>query len=213
MVEGNPATHLQAFLSGDDGRHLDKYLLPRFGSLPIATIVERRVQEFIADLTRTEYVWANGVSRKLSPKSIRNIVGVLKLILGEKVWRQWKLSLPEIPPHEQRCFSSEEMLQIINAATGQWKVLLATLASTGLRCGEAFGLHVENLDLSGGRIFVRRSVWNGEKVSVKTKRGYRVVNIEPGLVQMLSTHLGDRRGECSRPATVRLSARITSTGS
>src|SRR5712692_383002 len=65
------------------GSHLDKYLLPRFGSLPIAAIDERRVQDFIADLTRMEYT-RNGVSKRLSPKSIRNIVGVLKQILGER---------------------------------------------------------------------------------------------------------------------------------
>jgi len=176
------------------GSHLQKYLLPRFGSMPSAAIDERRAQEFIADLTRMEYTWPNGVSKKLSPKSIRNIVGVLKQILGEKVWRDWKLSLPEIPLKEQRCFSPDEMLHIVNAATGQWRVLFATLASTGLRCGEAFGLHVEDLDLAAGRIYVRRSVWNGEEVSVKTKQGYRVVNIEPGLVHMLAAHLGDRRG-------------------
>jgi integrase len=68
------------------------------------------------------------------------------------------------------------------------------LASTGLRCGEAFGLHVEDIDLSAGRIYVRRSVWNGEEVSVKTKQGYRTVNIEPALVEMLIAHLGDRKG-------------------
>jgi len=134
------------------------------------------------------------VKKRLSPKSIRNILGVLKQILGEKVWREWKLSLPEIPLKEQRCFSPDEMLRIVNAVDGQWKVLFATLASTGLRCGEAFGLHVEDLDLSAGRLYVRRSVWNGEEVSVKTKQGYRAVNIEPTLCQMLAAHLGDRKG-------------------
>ena len=82
------------------------------------------------------------------------------------------------------------MLQIINAVNGQWKVLFSTLASTGLRCGEAFGLHVQDLDLATGRIYVRRSIWNGQEVSVKTKQGYRAVNIEPALVQMLAAHLG-----------------------
>jgi integrase len=85
------------------------------------------------------------------------------------------------------------MLQIVNAGTGQWRVLFATLASTGLRCGEAFGLHVEDLDLKAGRIYVRRSVWNGNEVSVKTKQGYRAVNVEPGLVKMLAAHLGERK--------------------
>ena len=174
------------------GSHLEKYLMPRFGSLTFAAVGERRVQEFIADLTRTEYVRSNGARRRLSPKSIRNIVGVLKLIVGEKVWRDWNLRFPEIPIREQRCFSPDEMRLIVDAASGHWKVLFATLASTGMRCGEAFGLHVEDLDLTAGRIYIRRSVWEGEEVTPKTKRGYRVVNVDPALVQMLSAHLGKR---------------------
>jgi integrase len=160
----------------------------------VAAIDERRVQEFIADLSRMKYTWPNGVSKKLSPKSIRNIVGVLKQVVGEKVWREWSLSLPEIPWKEQRCFSPDEMLRIVNAATGQWRVLFATLASTGLRCGEAFGLHIEDLDLTAGRIYVRRSIWNGEEGSVKTKQGYRAVNIEPSLIEMMAAQLGERKG-------------------
>ncbi|MGC2270525.1 MAG: tyrosine-type recombinase/integrase [Candidatus Sulfotelmatobacter sp.] len=176
------------------GGHLDKYLLPRFGSLPSAAIDERRVQEFIAELVRTDYVKPNGIRKKLSPKSICNIIGVLKLILGKKVWREWTLSLPKNPDTEQRCFSPEEMLQIINVAKGQWKALFATLASTGMRCGEAFGLHVEDLDLQAARIFIRRSIWNGQEVAVKTKWGYRAITIEPSLCDMLNAHLGGRRG-------------------
>lgn len=63
------------------GSHLEKYLMPKFGSLSMLAIDERRVQEFIVDLTRTEYAVSKGRRRKLSPKSIRNIVGVLKLIV------------------------------------------------------------------------------------------------------------------------------------
>ena len=174
------------------GSHMEKYLIPRFGSLPMAAIDGRRVQEFITDLSRTEYVCPNGVSRRLSPKTIRNIVGVLKMIMGEKVWRDWDIRLPEIPVKEQRCFSPDEMRSVVNAATGQWRVLFATLAGTGMRCGESFGLHVEDLDLKAGRIYIRRSVWNGEEGSVKTKRGYQAVNIEPTLIALLTEHLGYR---------------------
>jgi integrase len=62
-----------------------------------------------------------------------------------------------------------------------------------MRCGEVFGLHVEDVELSAGRIFIRRSVWNGQEVSVKTTRGYRAVNIEPVLVDMLTVHLAGRQ--------------------
>lgn len=174
------------------GSHLDKYLIPRFGSLPMNAIDERRVQEFISDLSRTEYVWPNGVSKRLSPKTIQNIIGVLKQIVGKKACSDWDLRLPEIPVREQRCLSPDEMRQVVFAAKGQWKALFATLAGTGMRCGEAFGLHVEDLDLRTGRIFIRRSVWNGQEGTVKTKRGYRVVNIEPALVEILTAHLAGR---------------------
>lgn len=71
------------------------------------------------------------IFKKLSPKTIRNVVGVLKLIVGEKVWREWGLSLPEIPVKEQRYFSPNEIRQIINAASGQWKVLFCDLGKHG----------------------------------------------------------------------------------
>jgi integrase len=164
------------------GSHIDKYLSPRFGPLSVDEVDERKVQEFIADLNRTE----------LAPKSIRNIVGVLKLILGKSRWNDWNLVLPEVPEKEQRYFTADEMRQIIDAATGQWKVLFATMACTGMRCGEVFGLHVEDLSLSAGQIKVQRSVWHGCEVTVKTKKGYRTVDIESALADMLHKHLNGR---------------------
>jgi integrase len=175
------------------GSHLGKYLLPRFGSMPVTAIDERRAQEFIADLTRTTYKWPNGISKPLSVKTIKNIVGVLRLILGDKVWRDWNLSFPETAIKEQRCFTQNEMMVVVNASKGRWKVLFATLACSGLRCGEIFGLHVEDLDLVAGKIHVRRNIWNGQEVSVKTKNGYRTVNIEPELVSMLTAYLAGRK--------------------
>lgn len=175
------------------GSHLDKYILPRFGSLPLTSVDEKRVQEFIADLARTKYRLPNGSARFLSPKSIRNVVGVVKQVLGIKVWRDWTLRFPECSKKEQRFFSPEESLAIIDEAKGQWKLLFATLACTGLRCGECFGLHIEDLDLANGQVHVRRSVWNGQELTTKTQSGNRVVNIEPKLVEMLAAHVGTRK--------------------
>jgi len=165
------------------GSHIDKYLLPRFGKLPIDDVGERKVQEFIAELNHSE----------LAPKSVRNILGVLKLILGKKRWRDWNLVLPEVPEREQRYFTEDEMRKIINSVEGQWRALFATMAATGLRCGEVFGLHVEDLDLASCRIHVRRSVWRGQEVTVKSKSGNRTVNIEPALAEILRQHLGARK--------------------
>ncbi len=111
------------------GSHIDKYLLPRFGELSIDAVDERRVQDFVTDLNRAE----------LAPKSVRNIIGVLKLILGKSRWRDWNLILPEVPEREQRYFIEDEMRKIINSVDGQWRVLFATMAGPGLRCGEYLG--------------------------------------------------------------------------
>jgi integrase len=164
------------------GSHIDKYLLPRFGQLPVDAVDERGVQEFVADLNRTD----------LAPKSIRNIVGVLKVILGKSRWQDWTLGLPEVSQKEQRFFTEDEMRKIINSVSGQWHALFATMAGTGLRCGEVFGLHVDDLDLPSCRIHVRRSVWRGQEGTVKTKSGNRTVDIDPALSNVLREHLGGR---------------------
>src|SRR5215472_8992001 len=84
------------------------------------------------------------------------------------------------------------MRAIITQAKGQWRVLFATLAGTGLCAEEVFGLHVVDLELQHARLRVRRSVWHGQEVSVKTKNGHRVVHIEPALLEMLRQHLDTR---------------------
>ena len=177
------------------GSHLDKYLNPRLGDVRLEKINERRAQELIAELSRTQYVVPNGkgTRKQLSPKSVRNILEVLRLVLGKPA-RDWSLVLPEVPEREQRYFSEDEMRGIIEASKGQWRVLFATFASTGLRAGEAFGLHVGDIDFDKATITVRRSVWNGQEVTPKTKKGYRVVNVDSALVELLREHLNGRLG-------------------
>ena len=85
-------------------------------------------------------------SLTLSRKSILNIVGVLKLVLGRKAWMSWEeMNLGKPPRSKQRYFTEEQLKQIIEAAPGQYRVLFAVLAGTGMRIGEAAGLYVETL--------------------------------------------------------------------
>jgi integrase len=89
------------------------------------------------------------------------------------------------------CDCSKEGLWACHAS-GQWKVLFALLARTGMRIGEAIGLEVEDLDLAAGMIRVRRSIWKGKAITPKTKRSKRPIYIEPALVEMLSAYLTGR---------------------
>lgn len=71
-------------------------------------------------------------------------------------------------------------------------MLFHLAAFTGLRSGELAGLHVGDLDFVRGVIRVRRSVWKGQEVSTKTKRGYRDVWIDSATIAFLRQHLGRR---------------------
>jgi integrase len=177
---------------------LTKHILPRFGSLPLDSVDETAVQEFVADLKRTTFELRkpNGdliKTYRLSRKTILNIVGVVKLILGKKIWIIWDLDLGKPEGPEQRYFTEEQLKRIIEEAEGQNSVLFALLAGTGMRIGEAAGLHVDDLDLDNCVIYVRRGVWNGQELSPKTKNAVREIDIDPGLAETLRQHIEDKK--------------------
>jgi hypothetical protein len=82
---------------------------------------ETAVQEFVADLKRATFERRKpkGKDRlpqgnvvktyKLSRRTILNIVGVVKLILGKKVWLTWDLDLGKPEDPEQRHFTEEQL--------------------------------------------------------------------------------------------------------
>jgi integrase len=180
--EKNKLALLSQSFQDSRGIYLKQHLVPYFGPTVVSAISEQQAQEFIAHLTR----------RELAPSTISSITSTLKAIVGEKVWRDWKLTLPRASDKEQRYFTPDEMRQIVEAAKGQWKPLFALLAEIGARSGEAFGLHVEDLDILGCKIHIRRSVYKGTEGNTKTRRGMRVVDISPEVAQMLKDHLRGR---------------------
>lgn len=184
---------------------LEKHILPRLGDLPLDSIDKEKVQEFVADLKRETFEMRKpkGKARKpdgkviktykLSRKTILNIVGVVKLVLGRKVWLSWELNLGKPEQPKQRYFTEEQLRKIIDGATEQYCVLFALLAGTGMRIGEAAGLHLDDLDLDNHVIYVRRAVWNGREMAPKTSNAIREIDIDAGLADVLRQHVGERK--------------------
>ena len=201
----------KAWLRGKPGpirtmeSQLTKHILPRFGDLPLDAVNEIAVQEFVADLERKTFEMRRpqGKKRKhtgsvaktykLSRKTILNIVGLVKLVLGRKVWMTWELDLGEPEDTPQRYFTEEQLGKIVSAAPEQYRTLFALLAGTGMRIGEAAGLHVEDLDLDNCVIQICRSVFEGRELSPKTRKGKRFIDIDANLAALLRQHLGGRR--------------------
>src|SRR6185312_10076430 len=109
---------------------LKKWLIPRFGNMFLWEINTEVVQEFISGLP-------------LSPKSVRNIIGVFRVLW--KTARQWGyvdfncfegLRFPQNVPHTARFFTIPEMQKIISAAEEPFRSIFWVLAETGIRSGE-----------------------------------------------------------------------------
>jgi hypothetical protein len=145
---------------------LEKHTLPRFGSLPIDAINETTIQELVADLkcATFERRKPNGdviKTYRLSHKSVLNIVGIVKRVLRRKVWLTWELDLGKTGRPRPRYFTEEELKRIMETAPPAYRTLFALLGATGMRIGEAAGLHLDDLDLDNAVIHVRRSMLQG----------------------------------------------------
>jgi integrase len=85
------------------------------------------------------------------------------------------------------------MSSIVQNTTGQFRVLYALLAGSGLRIGEALGLEVENTSKDFRTLHIRQSVWEGVKQKPKTASAIRDVDLCPALAAMLKTFIADRK--------------------
>ena len=168
---------------------LRNHVRPFFGNMAIEEIRTGTVNDWIRSLT----------AKRLEPKTIHNVWKDFRAIVN---WHRkqmdepkvtWYPDLPSLPDDEQRWFTQAEIRRIVDAATGQHKVLFHLAGYTGLRSGELVGLRVEDLKLEHGVIEVRRAVWNGIEGETKTKSGKRDVFIDSGTIRLLRCFLAGRK--------------------
>lgn len=87
-------------------------------------------------------------------------------------------------------FSEAEVQAIMTAALPMERALIGLLCFTGVRPGEAYGLHWSELDLEAGRVRVLRSWDHRGKMFVepKTKAGNRILPLSGWLVTELKAY-------------------------
>lgn len=169
-------------------RLIARHLRPFFGQTALEGIKTGAVNEWIAELQR----------KGLEPKTIHNMWKMFRAIMNwhtqqnDEAPRRWYPTLPVIPNDEQRWFTQQEIGRIVEAASGQYKVLFHVAGVSGLRAGELFGLHVEDVDLARGLLHVRRSVYRGLEVAPKTPHSCRDVWLDATTVRILREYLAGR---------------------
>ncbi len=169
-----------------------RWINPRLGDMPLSSVNNLIVKGLVSEMSKAEF----------SPKTIWNYVQVVKMVVasavgddGEELYpRKWNhefMDLPTVASQRTPTFTSEQVQQIVLRADGQFAVLYALLAATGLRVGEALALEVEHF--RGGVLSIRQSIWNGRLQSPKTRSGTREVDLAWPVAAMLESFIDGRR--------------------
>jgi len=172
--------------------YLDKWLNPAIGNMLIADANNSALREVVKRLDKAG----------LRPKSIRNIVQVLPMVVasavdgnGEELYaRRWNYEFADVPIIERQrtpMFTGEEITRLVVKAEKQERLIYVLFAASGLRAGELFGLEVKHLN--GNTITIAQSVWEGRVQSPKTVNAFRQVDLHPTVAVMLRDFVGERK--------------------
>lgn len=152
--------------------HLNRHLVPLLGNTQVDAIGAQVKQGVIRAL----------VERGLSRKSIGNVLMTLAGMMSTA--KAWGYNVApgdgyRLPPEgvrvKPRRFTAEEVRRIVGEAEPEWRVMLMTIALTGIRIGELLGLRWEDVDFEAGIITVRQSVWRGKIQAPKSDRSVRTL--------------------------------------
>src|SRR5579871_6903680 len=134
--------------------YLNKWLLPALGDSLLLEVNNGKLRGLVSEM----------IQAGLSSKSIDSYIGLVKLIMasavaenGEQLFpRKWNadlIGMPLIRYKHTPTISAETVSKVLEATTGQERMLFLLLAATGLRIGEALGLEVKHI-INDGRTLV-----------------------------------------------------------
>jgi integrase len=163
--------------------HIALYLNPTWSSKTLNSITSEKVNEWLS---------SDDVSH-LSPETMKHLVTTLGMIIGKRFSREIRYPSLKREREETRCYLPDEMEKIIQNSEGVYRVLYSIAAETGARAGELYALEITDIDFIRNQIHIKRSVYDGKIQSPKTQNSYRVIDVQPWLIQLIKDHIGDRK--------------------
>lgn len=179
---------------------VESYLVPRIGDLPLRKLTNERIQNLYVELQKSGRLNRKGRSVALSPKTVRDIAGVLYKALSDGV----KLgviaknpadgvALPRYERPELNVYDGDETAQFLSYAASVDEYLIALYRLSlliGLRRGEVLGLRWIDVDFVLNKLSVvqTRITVNGRVIvsTPKTRAGRRTVAIDAGTADELA---------------------------
>jgi integrase len=156
---------------------IDVHLLPAFGDVQLRFISRESIQALVARELQQGLGW----------RTVKHVRTTLGTILGTaEVWGYIddnpvrKTRLPRRGPRPEKPMPSPEQLRLLLEKLPEPSNSLAwLLVLTGLRIGELLALRWQDVDLAGGVLRVRRTLYEGHFDEPKTKSSMRVVPLGP----------------------------------
>src|SRR4029453_2299698 len=166
---------------------LDRYLLPRFGPLPLASIGQRDVRAWVTELS------AKGLAQATVHECYQILTKILAAAVeGGMISRSpcRQIPLPKIERAEMRFLTVAEVRRLAVAVGPGYRALILLGAYGGLRIGEMAGLRAKRRDLAAG--VVPESHGHLYLGPTKTTAGRRRVGLPRVVVEALHEHLAGR---------------------
>jgi integrase len=175
-------------------------LLPVFGALRVSEITESLIEHWWAK-TR-----ADGLSKRYLDTLRSLLTDILKRAVRQGHIRtnpaeciEGGLGRQDVEPHEADYLVPEDLTKLLDTAkivTPKEYPIFLTMATAGLRIGEAVGLQVGDLDALNKQVHIRRTVRRGYISSPKNGKG-RVVDVPPSTVAVLEGVRQTRQAEAA----------------
>lgn len=180
--------------------HIRRYLKPSLGDHRLADLRPHHIDLLYGDLLDGKYAGA-------TTTTVHHVHRTLRSALNTAVKHRlipWNpalhVELPERRRTQSGVWTPDELRPFLDHAAGhRLYALFHLIAFTGMRRGEALGLHWRDVDLQSRHLLVAWQVVDagqGPRIGVpKTHSGNRVVPIDGHTAQVLREHRGRQDGE------------------
>lgn len=172
---GDVKPHTVASYSG----HVNNHIKPALGAVRLEALTTPAIQKLYNQLQKPQ-----GDTPALSPKTIKNIHGVLHKALEQAVAVKYlrfnpadACKLPRVQKREIHPLNEAETRAFLQAIKGnRYEALFTVVLFTGMREGEVLGLKKDKIDLKTGKLTIDRQLQKekkqgGEYRLVTTKNG------------------------------------------
>lgn len=177
-------------------RNLSKHLAV-LEKKPLAKIRKTDIDGLIVSLRK----------KGLSDSTVRSVYTVLRAVLEDAkddglvaVNMATKVKRPGIARREAKHLPVADVTAVLAASEGlRYSPVLKLIAATGLRRGEAIGLHWKDVNLDAGELKVRHTLGRvGNELLVtepKTQRSRRTIPLSPAVVKLLKAQRAAQAAE------------------